>query len=151
MELKTQVKLEFMAKTFFIQTRIYLLILIIFCIGCDSYHKEYYENGELKSIGKFENENRYGEWFFFTSEGDTSEVHVYENGKIIKKDKYLNGNLFLSESLKNGERDGEIIAYYPDGSIRSRGFYKNGVEDGKFSAYYENGLLKAKGKIYETL
>jgi antitoxin component YwqK of YwqJK toxin-antitoxin module len=65
------------------------------------------------------------------------ETHYYENHQ-----KYIDGN-------RNGEtREGLWYAYYPDGTVQTKGFYVNGKEQGRYTVYYSNGNVRYTG-VYE--
>lgn len=65
------------------------------------------------------------------------ETHFYENHQ-----KYIDGN-------RNGAtREGLWYAYYPDGTVQTKGFYVNGKEQGRYTVYYPNGNVRYTG-IYE--
>ena len=49
-------------------------------------HKEWYPNGTLKSIGKFEGGVENGKWKFFTEEGILKYTYIYRYGKLWKVD-----------------------------------------------------------------
>ena len=58
----------------------------------------------------------------------------------------------LGDKLRDGqhhiytrEKEGPFIWYYPNGKIKTKGYYKDGREDGPFEWYYENGILKCEG------
>lgn len=66
------------------------------------------------------------------------ETHFYENHQ-----KYIDGN-------RNGAmREGLWYAYYPDGTVQTKGFYVNGKEQGRYTVYYPNGNVRYTG-IYEN-
>ncbi|MDB9762743.1 hypothetical protein OAC06_08020, partial [Alphaproteobacteria bacterium] len=47
----------------------------------------------------------------------------------------------------NGKPEGELIGYYENGELQSKGNYENGELEGVFSYHYENGQLKEKGNM----
>ncbi len=58
--------------------------------------EKYYDNGMLFLRGRLNNENqRAGEWSFFTKEGKLSETREYY---IINKEPYLNQNIYFSKN-----------------------------------------------------
>lgn len=62
------------------------------------------------------------------------ETHFYENHQ-----KYIDGN-------RNGQtREGLWYAYYPDGTVQTKGFYVNGKEQGRYTVYYPNGNVRYTG------
>ncbi len=51
----------------------------------------------------------------------------------------------MDRQQKEGERDGLTKQFYSDtGKLRVSGNYKNGVRDGEFKAYYPNGNLQGE-------
>lgn len=65
------------------------------------------------------------------------ETHYYQN-----RQKYIDGN-------RSGEtREGLWYAYYPDGTVQTKGFYVNGKENGRYTVYYSNGNVRFTG-IYD--
>ncbi|MDG5493028.1 toxin-antitoxin system YwqK family antitoxin [Psychroserpens sp. SPM9] len=118
-------------------------LLIICIIFVNTYaqevQKEYYDNGQLKSIGKGKNPNApitlnpnqpppaEGEWKFY-----------YENGKLKSIGSY-----------KKGRRTDFWKYYYENGQIESEGKWTitslTSKKDGVWKFYHENGKLKAMG------
>jgi hypothetical protein len=45
----------------------------------------------------------------------------------------------LGGGLKEGKRDGQWYAFFPDGSIQVEAFYIDGIEHGPYVVYRENG------------
>lgn len=42
----------------------------------------------------------------------------------------------------------EIVKYYPDGKLRTKGMLYDGQRHGKWTYYYENGFLWSEGMFY---
>ena len=95
----------------------------------DGESREYYEEGDIKSISHFKN-----------NVADGLFISYYQNGNIKDKQNYKNGNgegegLFYYENgqleekyfMKNGKLDGEAINYFNDGKIRHKGIYKDDI------------------------
>lgn len=76
----------------------------------------YHDNGQLESIGNYENATREGEW-------------VTRNS---------NGSLRYKENFKNGVREGQYEAYSEYGSLEEKGNFKKGKKEGNWTYYYEN-------------
>jgi hypothetical protein len=91
-------------------------------------------------MSKYEDENpKVMVYYTLDSLGNpTSEVahetHFYENHQ-----KYIDGN------RHDNERDGLWYAYYPDGTVQTKGFYVDGKEDGRYTVYYSNGNVRYTG------
>ena len=112
----------------------------------DGESREYYEEGNIKSISSFKNNVANGLF-----------ISYYQNGNIKDKQNYKNGNgegegLFYYENgqleeryfLKNGEIDGEAFAYYSSGKLRGKEVQKLGKREGESIIYHENGNIKQK-------
>jgi hypothetical protein len=82
-------------------------------------HREYYEDGTLKS-----------------------EVG-YKDGQIDGRCRlyYKNGNLRRQFYYHNGAVNGKAFEFYENGQYKVEGNYKNGVVDDVNKFYYENGNL----------
>ncbi len=137
--------------------------------------KEYYDSGELRSEGKYENGVRVGEWKFY-----------YRNGKIDQKGKYIkgkpegdwrwfheNGNPWREEVYLKGKEDGPSVEYndtgltvakgeyiegekegpwnYQYGDFKEEGSYKDGQQDGEWKSWYKNGELSFEGRYVNGL
>jgi antitoxin component YwqK of YwqJK toxin-antitoxin module len=91
-------------------------------------------------VSKYEDENpKVMVYYVLDSLGNPTtevahETHFYENHQ-----KYIDGN------RQDSERDGLWYAYYPDGTVQTKGFYVNGKEDGRYTVYYSNGNVRYTG------
>ncbi|MFN5317501.1 MAG: toxin-antitoxin system YwqK family antitoxin, partial [Bacteroidia bacterium] len=70
----------------------------------------YYENGQLKSIGKYVNGNAEGEFKWYHENGQLEEIKKYVNGKEEGEFKWYhkNGQLEGIEKYVNGKAEGEF-------------------------------------------
>ena len=136
--------------------------------------KEYYETGELKANGKYENGLKIGEWKFWYENGKMEQkglyvkgekphgdwVWYYKNEQILRKETYINGieNGFLTEYSDSGS----VITYgeyvdgleeglwtYNTGDIKMEGEYKEGARTGEWKYWYDNGNLFFKGSFLD--
>ncbi|WP_417859259.1 toxin-antitoxin system YwqK family antitoxin [Xanthomarina gelatinilytica] len=82
--------------------------------------KDYWENGNLKSIVNIIKGNHNGESF-----------HYYENGNLQEKN-----------TLKDGELHGSMIKYYVNKNVESERNYWNGELIDSCKSYYEDGQLR---------
>jgi len=111
--------------------------------------KSYYNNGQLKSIGKYthtifdKTEFKTGEWKYYHENGQLDEIVKYENGKRIGECKvyYENGQLKAIGKYENENRTGEWKAYHENGQLKVIGKFKNGKRIGEWKIYDENGKL----------
>lgn len=151
--------------------------------------KKNYENGKLRYTGTFHNGKEVGEFKFysennskyptivrrFQSDGNSEVFFFTENGvpestgfmqgKLrVGKWKYFakDGKTLISEeNYKDGELDGEVITYYPDGKPTEIFPYENGKIHGLMKRYsnegvvldevtYKNGRRNGLAKYYNT-
>jgi antitoxin component YwqK of YwqJK toxin-antitoxin module len=64
---------------------------------------------------------------------------VYDNENGVKKEYDELGNLSAEYTLKNGELNGVVLQYYPNGRLRSRSNYINGKAQGLFEEFNSEG------------
>jgi len=96
--------------------------------------KLYYDTGELRAEGEYENNDRIGEWKFY-----------HKNGEIEHKAKYVaglpqgrwtwyfdNGSLRREEFYRRGKEDGESVEFDIEGNEISKGEYVSGYKDGEW-------------------
>jgi antitoxin component YwqK of YwqJK toxin-antitoxin module len=82
--------------------------------------KSYYENGNIRSVARFEAGKRDG------------ITKIYrENGIIMQEIPF-----------KNGEEEGIMRSYYKSGALRVESLYKNGKAEGIMKTYSEGGELE---------
>lgn len=91
--------------------------------------KEYYENGQLKSICKTIDGKLNGEW----------------------KSYHENGQLFESAYLIDGLQTGEYKNYYNTGKLYMIGNFIDGIQTGEWKSYFENGNHTSKMDNYHKL
>ena len=83
------------------------------------YEKVYYQLGELKSLGRF-------------NQGKVDGmVELY----------YEDGSIQAQVNFDNGIRQGRAVSYYPDGSKQLEQVFNNDVLDGLHRTWYENGKV----------
>lgn len=88
--------------------------------GNVSYANMYYETGELKATGKYENQVKDSIWTYYTVTGSTAAEEFYLSGK----------------------RNGTWKVYYPSNKMMEEKDYMNDIEEGNWKQYYENGKPK---------
>jgi uncharacterized protein len=126
----------------------------------DGLWKEYYINGQLKSIGLYDAGKRIDDWKFYYANGQLEQTGYYSkegkpNGSWTWY--YMTGDLSREESYSNGLRDGYSREYDQQGNIISEGEYIEGMEEGlwKYSygdhsaiGEYLNGMRHGNWKHY---
>ena len=112
----------------------------------DGESREYYEEGDIKSISHFKNHIPDGVFISYYPNGNMEEKYAYVNGQANGEcfSYYENGKLEERYFLKNGEIDGEAFAYYPSGKLEVKDFFKDGKKEGESIFYHENGNIKQK-------
>ena len=112
----------------------------------DGESREYYEEGDIKSISHFKNHIPDGVFISYYPNGNMEEKYAYVNGQANGEcfSYYENGKLEERYFLKNGEIDGEAFAYYPSGKLRGKEVQKLGKREGESIIYHENGNIKQK-------
>lgn len=113
--------------------------------------KEYYETGELRSIGKYSNSKMVGEWKFLFPNQKVEIIGSYKNGK---KDGewfwyYPDGSILVTENWDEGERDGLFVEYDENGKVITQGTYKEGAEEGEW-IYVNRGVVE-KGSYFDGM
>ena len=98
------------------------------------------------SIGKYDNDEKIGEWKWYYENGKLKTIGNYdeEGGEIGEwKRYYKNGQLRVYTLYdSDGYAQGEWKWYYEDGQIWTDGKYYDGAKIGEWKWYYENGKLK---------
>ena len=112
----------------------------------DGESREYYEEGDIKSISHFKNHIPDGVFISYYQNGNIENKYAYVNGQANGEclSYYENGKLEERYFLKNGEIDGEAFAYYPSGKLEVKDFFKDGKKEGESIFYHENGNIKQK-------
>ncbi len=133
----------------------------------------YYESGELKSVGSYNNNMRTGNWKFYYRNASLEQEGSYKRGYTSGDWTwyYKNGRPWRKESLTKGKQDGMLLEFslkgdtilkgeYIDGEREGYWVYKIGdhIEKGNFQAglkngnwyyYFDNGKLNFKGKFVQ--
>jgi len=117
--------------------------------------KEYYRNGNLKSVGLYQKNLQNGEWKYYHSNGNIKAIGNYENGDKSKLGdtyvpisgrygewnfySYETGEIQLKGEFKNGKRSGQYVMFYPNGQIKAKAVYKNDELDGLHEIFNKSG------------
>ena len=96
----------------------------------DGESRQYYEEGDIKSISPFKNNVADGTFISYYQNGNIKEKHTYKNGNEEGEGifYYENGKLEEKYFMKNGKLDGEATAYFEDGKIRNKSIFKDGIK-----------------------
>jgi antitoxin component YwqK of YwqJK toxin-antitoxin module len=86
--------------------------------------KNFYESGQVKAVGQFQNDIANGETILY-----------YDNGQIDEQTNYLNGKL-----------DGKATYYYDNGQVEFIKHFSNDTLHGEYKEYFKNGQLQCSGQ-----
>ena len=113
-------------------------------IGKNAYSNVYYETGELKATGKYENQKKDSTWTFYDREGYKMAEEFYLSGKAegTWKVYFPTGKIAEEKEYTDGEENGKWTRYYANGKIKMTAIYENGVLEGR-ATYYGNNFKKA--------
>lgn len=94
------------------------LISILLLLGSASffnrsYHKEYYQTGQLKSQGWKKGEVKTGYWFYYRINGALAKEGHYRNGKMASWWLFYDEHGVLNHKcqLNRGKKDGYCLKY----------------------------------------
>ena len=111
--------------------------------------KEFYPEGELKSLGQYINSKRVGEWVFYHPNGKVEQKGSYDKkGKAqgVWKWFYDTGNLLREENYTNNLLDGIMTEYSDSGKVITKGEFIDGQKEGpwmmELQGYREEGSYK---------
>jgi len=76
---------------------------------------------------------------------DTDEKENSTKKQIGVAEFYPNQQERLGGGLKDGKREGQWYAYFPDGSLQVDAYYIDGIEHGSYIVYRDNGNPLYKG------
>lgn len=130
--------------------RKFLFLIITLTISVNLYsqvEKEYYSNGQLELIGRYNADgDEIGEWKGYYENGQLEYIGSYDReGNETGEWKYYyeNGQLESIELYDDQSNEtGEWKTYYEDGQLESIGKYEDGIKIGDWKDYYENGQLE---------
>ena len=118
----------------------------------DGESRQYYEEGDIKSISPFKNNVADGTFISYYQNGNIKEKHTYKNGNEEGEGifYYENGKLEEKYFMKNGKLDGEAINYFEDGKIKNKAIFKDGVTLEE-EVYKDNEIRKNTFKNGEVI
>jgi antitoxin component YwqK of YwqJK toxin-antitoxin module len=112
--------------------------------AADGKYREYHPNGKPFIEGQFKAGRQTGEWTYYFENGQVNRKATYVDGKpngsweVFRAD----GTLSAKRGFKDGVRDGEWITYDATGKQPlAEEHYANGEEDGVLKVWFPNGKL----------
>ncbi len=127
-----------------------LILAVSFAVKAQE-QKEYYDNGQLKTIGNFTDQKQVGEWKYYHENGKLSQIGKFINGKTNGEWKFYheNGQLKQIANYIDGKGNGEWKNYQENGQLSQIGNYIDNISTGEWKFYNENGELIGK-KLYDV-
>lgn len=136
--------------------------------------KEYFEEGELRAEGVYNQGKRVGKWHFYHQNGSIEQEGNYNaegNPEGQWKWYYANAKVLREESFRNGLSDGLYMEYdttgkvivqgeyvdgleegvwkYEYGDSREEGTFRGGKRNGEWKSFYDNGELSFEGSFID--
>jgi len=115
------------------------------------YWETYYQSGELKEYGNYENDKKSGNWNEYYYNGERKKRTNYSNGLITEKNTYYeNGRNMVSGNFDHNEKKhGVWEQYYNNWQQKLKGEYSHGKKHGQWKYYTDYGKL-VKVENYKT-
>jgi antitoxin component YwqK of YwqJK toxin-antitoxin module len=107
----------------------------------DGLYLTWYENGQKKNEGNYNNGEKVGKWTYWFDSGKKEKEETYKNGKNDGKvtSWFDSGKKEKEETYKNGNPDGLYLTWYENGQKKNEGNYNNYKYVGKWTSWFENG------------
>lgn len=123
-----------------------------FVMGSKYPRKEWYPNGQLKLEGANDHKGKpIGEWKSYRDDGKLVQRITYgisgQEGAVSGFKTYRESGLLEEEGYWNESKQlqGELTAYYSDGSVARRAHYEAGKLNGAYKSFHANGKPSAEG------
>lgn len=122
--------------------------LMIFICSCDSYHYEYYADGNIEYKYMLNEVGQNGEAIRFYPSGEIMQKSIWVNGVKEGESKlyYKNGTVKVVSQFENNYQEGWAKMYDSSGNLAGKTFYKKSIPEGPFETYYLNGNIKSEGE-----
>ena len=137
----------------------------------EGWYNSYYKNGNYKEVGIYKDNERQGEWTYFTEDGKETKT-TWKDGKkdsgefwINVKHDSLGSWIETEDELWEGDEDnsknvfrglftyddglwnGLGVLYWKNGNKRGEGLYEDGKHEGYYKRYYESGKVKEEENL----
>lgn len=109
--------------------------------------KTYFDNGQLREEGQFDNGNLDGYRKIYHPDGYLEVIEHYRQGEFhgTYQKFYSDGQVSVAGEYIDGVMKGVWKTFYPSGQLKDEVMMSDNEENGPFTEYYENGQLKAEG------
>lgn len=128
-----------------------------------------YEGGEVRETGNVANGDRTGLWKVFSESGQLLEEVEYQGstyrltnswdveGKPLVRNregvhKTFSGSAMIEAgTISEGWREGEWLAFSPEGDTAQRVMYARGKQNGPSKSYHPDGVLAVEGSLKDDV
>ncbi len=112
--------------------------------------KEYHDNGQVLSEGKFTSGLEEGKHSWYFKDGALDQTIVYVNGLAHGKvmHYYQDGTKKMDADYEDGQPSGTLILFHRNGKKKTKTIYARGYEEGEELTWDKRGILVEK-RIYE--
>lgn len=132
-------------------------------------YETYHKNGQLKTVGQYENDKKIGDWKDYHPNGNLRQKYSYTKGKKNKELKlyFKNGNIHFETINERGDyirkgyfksgklqfeqqlKNGYFKNYYKDGTLKVLSNYKDGQLHGLWTQYYPDSSIEWEVDYFE--
>lgn len=133
-----------------------LASLMVVAVSCDrtvQVKKDYWDNGNLKSELRYENDRLNGRCVWYMANGKPQMEVTYRNDTMqgLSRRWHENGNLMEEVWYRDGVKDSVYRAYSLKGLLSEEGYYVNGKLNGEFHRWYDNGQVFQEGQFVDDM
>jgi len=105
-----------------------------------------YYTGIKRNSGKYNKEDKQGEWKFYDVNGNIESISNFKDGKAEGETRrfFQNGNVSSISQYKDDLADGYSVEYHKNGNIAKHGNYKTDNKEGVWEKYYPDKTLESE-------
>ena len=131
-------------------------ILVALFVSCGSrvtFKKDYWDNGNLKSELRYENEKLNGVSKWYLANGKPQIEVCYKDNQMdgLLRRWHENGNLMEESWYKAGVQDSVSRNYSLSGILVLEAHYADGKLNGDYKRWYENGQVFQEGQYVDDM
>lgn len=129
-------------------------IASLFLAGCKKVEKDYYPNGNLKSVIEFKNGKEHGKLIFYDPNYKTPTLeitmeHGKKNGKLTRY--HFNGKIETIAYYVDDIQEGEESIYDLKGNRIIENHFVHGKKNGPYRSWHERDVIKEEGAYLDDL
>lgn len=136
--------------------RLLCCVFVLAFISCNQQvevKKDYWDNGNLKSVLRYQDGQLNGlcEWYLVS--GKRQMEVPYKDNKMdgLLRRWYENGNIMEESWYKEGIQDSISRNYSLKGILVEEGYYVDGKLNGEYKRWYENGQVFQEGQFVDDM